>query len=33
LALSQAPPVLDMDTAICTPLTREPASTPAGRGG
>jgi hypothetical protein len=29
LALSQAPPVLDMDTAICTPDTRPPASTPA----
>jgi len=29
LALSQAPPVLDMDTAICTPLTSAPDSTPA----
>lgn len=29
LALSQAPPVLDIDTAICTPDTRPPASTPA----
>ncbi len=29
LALSHAPPVLDMDTAIWTPDTREPARTPA----
>lgn len=29
LALSQAPPVLDMDTAICTPETKAPARRPA----
>ena len=29
LALSQAPPVLDMETAIWTPETRAPASRPA----
>ena len=29
LALSQALPVLDMETAICTPETRAPARTPA----
>jgi hypothetical protein len=28
-ALSQAPPVLDMDTAICTPDTKAPARRPA----
>eukprot|EP00955_Chlamydomonas_euryale_P076870 362807-Chlamydomonas_euryale.AAC.10 len=29
LALSHAPPVLDMDTASCTPDTRPPVSMPA----